>query len=366
MVFPLRIEKLVSILEDKKLDALIITSPPNIQYYLGVKTIADSTLVFYLDKRGEKILYTPILEYYRMRDSLKEIDVAAVSKSLELADGKQVKKSFDELIKDLGARHSRIGSDHKMSPIASKVIEALGNKLIDITRDIWNHRMIKDNNELEAIKKSIETTINGIKALISYIGDNVTDTELAGIFEHRVRRGGAEEQAFPPLILFKPENSYPHNLPVGRRISKRDLVLVDVGIKINGYCSDLTRTIPWGRISREERIVIEAINEAIENVLDKAQPGMKASEIDGIARDTLSKYGLSKYFIHGLGHGLGINVHEPPYITLGNNDVVKPGMVFTIEPGVYKPGKYGVRIEEDVLMTNKGLRVLSHRLSRIP
>ena len=140
----------------------------------------------------------------------------------------------------------------------------------------------------------------------------------------------------------------------------------DVGIKINGYCSDLTRTIPWGRISREERIVIEAINEAIENVLDKAQPGMKASEIDGIARDTLNKHGLSKYFIHGLGHGLGINVHEPPYITLGNNDVVKPGMVFTIEPGVYKPGKYGVRIEEDVLMTNKGLRVLSHRLSRIP
>jgi len=116
---------------------------------------------------------------------------------------------------------------------------------------------------------------------------------------------------------------------------------------------------------REERKVLEAVNEAIENAIDKFQPGMKASELDAIARETLAKHGYDKYFIHGLGHGIGIDVHEKPYLNPVSDTRLEPGMVFTIEPGVYFSGRFGVRIEEDVVVTKKGLRILSRSLPRI-
>ncbi len=361
-----RLDKLYMIIEEKGLDAAVITRPDNIQYYLGIRTIADSIHILHAPRKGNPVVYVPVLEYHRFRDTIgKYVDVKAFSKVMRLIDGEVVEKKISEILAGIADQHKRIGSDPYGSPIALIVKETLGDKMINIGPDVDRQRSIKDPGEIESIARAIDTTIKGIRTVIDHLYPEVTEKTLAGVFEYRVRIGGSEEQAFPPLVLFKPGNSYPHNLPSDNKLGRRNLVLIDVGIKINGYCSDLTRTVPWGRISRVERRIIEAVNEAIENVIDKAEPGMEAQEIDRIARETLAKYGYDKYFIHGLGHGIGINVHEPPRLSIGCKERIEPGMVFTIEPGVYIPGKLGVRIEEDALMTEKGIKLLSSKLPRI-
>lgn len=360
------IRKLQDLLIDKKLDAVIIVDPSNIQYYTGLKKIADPPMALYINSDGEKTLYVTVLEYYRARNSLpKDIEVVAVSTKLSFEDMRLEKSTLENIVEDIVNKHNRVGIDTKTRPPLSRIVEYKNNKIVNISDEIWRHRVRKERWEIDMIRKAVEITIKGIRTLVDNLNENITDTQLAGIFEQRVRLEGVEDYAFPPLILFKPENSYPHNLPVGKNIGKRDLVLVDVGVKINGYCSDLTRTVPWKRPSMEERKALEAVVEAVDEVLDKAEPGMKGSEIDSIARNVLKKHGLDKYFTHGLGHGLGIDVHEKPYLTNGSNEVIEENMVFTIEPGVYVPGRYGVRIEEDVVMTSRGLKVLSRRLERI-
>ncbi|WFO76255.1 aminopeptidase P family protein [Desulfurococcaceae archaeon MEX13E-LK6-19] len=360
------LHKLTRILEEKNLEAIVLVEPSNIQYYTGLKMIADPVMVFYINRDGEKKLYTPVLEYYRARNNLPpEIEVYALSKKLVIEDMKQEKASPDEIVVKFVSQHKKIGIDAKTLPQLRKIVDYQSKNIVDISDDVWKHRMQKEDWELEIIKRAIDITIKGIKTAVDHLHEGITDAELAGVFEHRVRLEGVEEYAFQPLVLFKPDNSYPHNLPTGKRIGKRDLVLIDVGVKINGYCSDLTRTIPWKRPTAEERKALEAVEEAISEVVDKAEPGMKGSEIDSIARRVLEKHGLAKYFIHGLGHGLGIDVHERPYLTQGYDKPIEENMVFTIEPGVYIAGKYGVRIEEDAVMTSKGIKVLSRKLERI-
>ncbi|MCX8198596.1 MAG: Xaa-Pro peptidase family protein [Sulfolobales archaeon] len=360
----MRIRRVVELLESKNLDSVMITRSDNLQYYLNIDILADSIAILYVSRSGEAVIYTPPLEYHRFRDSLKELDVKAFSKTIKLPNEVVVEKSLEELIIDLAKGSSRIGVDVESSPIASKVIKVIGDKLVDVTSDIYKQRMVKESSEVEAIRESINATIAGIKAVASMLSNDVTEVELAGLFEARARSMGSREQAFPTIVLFKPTNSYPHGLPSRRRLGKRNLVLIDAGVKVKGYCSDITRSIPWGRAVKEEVKIIEAVNEAVESAIDSITPGVKASEVDSTARRTLGKYGYSKHFIHGLGHGFGVSVHEPPYITIGSETVIEPGMVFTIEPGVYIPGVIGVRIEEDVLIDNRGARVLTNSLSR--
>ncbi|MCD6301583.1 MAG: aminopeptidase P family protein [Staphylothermus sp.] len=362
-----QLEKLESIMEKENINSIILTGPDNIEYFLGVRTIADSPLLLYYEKKGEPKLYVPLLEYYRFRDYLENtnVKVYAVSKTLKPSDAEVIDKSFREIISSL-SKKERIGYDKEYtSPLTSYVLSALGEKIVDISKHISKYRMIKEDWEIENIKKAVDITEKGILEMVNNLSETITETELTGFFEFRVRRAGIDEYAFAPLVLFIPNNSYPHHLPTNNRLGKRNLVLVDVGVKYGGRCSDLTRMIIWGRKNKEELKAIEAVNEAIDNVIDKGQPGMKASELAEVAVKTLEKYELTEKFIHGLGHGIGILVHEPPYIRTGSETVLEPGMVFTIEPGVYFAGKYGVRIEEDVLVTKKGLKVLSEDLERV-
>ncbi len=362
------LEKLEKIVDEKNLNHILLAAPDNIEYFLGVRTIADSILLLHYEKSSTPRLYVPLLEYYRFRDLLrgKNIEVIAVTKTMKPADVKAVEKSWKEIINEITSKADKIGIDKSHpSPIRNLFIEIIKDKGVDISQEINKQRMIKEPWELEAIKKAISITAKGIKEVANNLRPSISEAELAGYFEHRVRMEGIDEYAFPPLILFKPGNSYPHNLPSNTRLGRKNLVLVDVGVKYNGRCSDLTRMILWGRPSKEEKKALEAVDEAVSEVIDKAEPGMTAEEIYMLAYRVLEKHRLAEKFIHGLGHGFGILVHEPPYISRGIKTKIEPGMAFTVEPGVYFAGRYGVRIEEDVLMTKKGLRVLSRRLERI-
>ena len=362
------IHKLSSISEEAGVDRVLLTAPSNIEYFLGIRTIADSPLLLVYDHRNSKItVYTGLLEYYRFRDNLEDkgVEVIGVSRKLKPRDAVVVGKKFSEII-DEYIGNGRIGYDKGMeSPLTTTIAEKLGDSAVDLTDTIWKYRMKKEEWEIRAIMKAIEITGKGIREAVNNLNNKITEAELAGFFEHRVRREGVDEYAFPPLVLFKPSNSYPHNLPGNTVLGRRNLVLMDVGVKVAGRCSDITRMAYWGRPVREEKEAITVLEEAIDNVIDNAEPGMTAEEIYLLAYKVIEKHGYGERFIHGLGHGFGVLVHEQPIITSGQDIRVEPGTVFTVEPGIYIPGKFGVRIEEDVLMTEKGLRVLSKKLDRV-
>ncbi|WP_276813767.1 M24 family metallopeptidase [Desulfurococcus amylolyticus] len=358
----LRIGKLVSLMESHGLQDIVLVSPENIEYYTGVETVADAALLLHATRGGGVSIYVPLLEYYRYRDSLPgEVEVYAYSKTLKPSDARIVEKDYREILKEIIDKSSKIGIDKQLqdTPIQQ---ETHSDRVVDISGDVWKHRMIKDEKEIEAIRKAVDITIKGIKTIQDNISEGVTEAELAGFFEERVRREGVKKYAFDPIIAFKPGNSYPHILPGSKKLGRRDLVLIDVGVKYRGRCSDLTRMITWGRPTPDERRSLEAVEEALWESIDSIYPGIKAGDVAEKAVKKLEKYGLHERFIHGLGHGIGIAVHEPPYLRLGGSTLLEPGMVFTIEPGVYFNGRYGVRMEEDVLVTRKGVRVLSRRL----
>jgi Xaa-Pro dipeptidase len=359
--------KLLSIIQDLKIDALILTAPDNAEYFTGVPTIADSTQILYADKKGSVKIYVPVLEFYRFRDGLKDrVEVYGVSKSIKPDDARVVDKDWKEIINDLLKDNEKVGVDKSFPSTLSNVLSALpSEKVVDASSRIWKERMVKTREEVDAIKKAIEITSKGVHTLASMVTEGVTEAELTGYFEERVRMEGISRYAFEPIISFKPNNSYPHNIPTSRRLGRNDIILVDVGVKYKGRCSDITRILRYGRLSEEEKKALELVEQALYVGIESAQPGVKAGEPAAKVVEFFEKNGAGKKFIHGLGHGIGVVVHEPPYLRLGSETVLEPGMVFTVEPGLYYPGRFGVRLEEDVLITKKGPRVLSRKLGLI-
>lgn len=361
------LDKLRVIAEETGVNVLIISAPDNIEYFTGVPSIGDGVALLIYDAKADATsLYVPLLEYHRYRDILPQtVNVYAVSKAIKSTDVPVVELDWGEIIgkyKELG----KIGADlSHQSPIYKTIYNAIGGGAIDISDYIWKMRMIKSNDEIESISEAVKVTLRGILAVYAGLHEGVTEASLTGLFEKTVRENGVEKLAFDPIIVFKPNNAYPHALPSKKVLGSRDLVLVDVGVKVNGRCSDVTRMITWKRPTREEKASIEAVIEALDVAIDTLKPGVKASEAYEASVKVLERYGLKDKFIHGLGHGVGIIVHEPPYLRAGNNTVLEPGMVVTVEPGVYFPGKYGVRVEELVVITKKGCKVLSRGVDKV-
>ncbi|MEM2024865.1 MAG: Xaa-Pro peptidase family protein [Desulfurococcaceae archaeon] len=360
------IETLSRVAESRGLDALMISAPDNVEYLTGVSTVADSTLLM-VYCRGEETayLYVPLLEYYRYRDlSPPNVVVRAVAKPIDVlpSDVLAVNKDWSDIISEYRGS-KKIGADlsHK-NPLGRTIEGVLPEKVVDVSDELWRARAIKSSRELESIAEATKITLRGILCVYTEMHDNVTEAMLAGIFEKTIRDHGAEGSAFEPIVAFKPNNAYPHTMPGQRALKRGDLVLIDVGAKFKGRCSDVTRMITYRRPEPEERKSIEVAIEAAYSAIDAIMPGIKTGEVHQAATKVLEKHGLKERFIHGLGHGVGVVVHEPPYIRANSSAVLEPGMVFTVEPGIYFPGKYGVRVEELVLLTRKGPRILSKRL----
>lgn len=363
-----QLEKLQKLTENKNLDLIIIHAPDNIEYFTGIPSIGDIVALLIHSRMDNKTyLYVPVLEYHRYRVNLPDsVEVYAVSKTIKPEDIPIVELDWKDIIAKHSENKDKIGADvHHPGPLQLTIARALGERVLNVSEDIWNLRAIKEEHEIKAIEKAIEITQRGIQAILAELREGVTELELAGVFEYTARKHGAEKTAFDPIVAFKPNNAYPHTAPGARPLKKDDLVLVDVGVKYGGRCSDITRMIIWGKITNEEKQALEALIEAVNSSIDYAKPGVTAQEVYNTAVAVLEKYGLKEKFIHGLGHGIGVAVHEPPFLRPLSGKTLEPGMVFTIEPGVYIPGSYGVRIEEDVLITKTGAKVLSSKLSRV-
>jgi Xaa-Pro aminopeptidase len=351
-----------SALQATGLDALIVTTPANIRYLAnhigtaGTLIITSSDIQLLVDFR-----YT---EAVRSRQ-----DSPAACPGLRIID---VPDSYDEaLVKttiSLPARVVGIEAGHLTVARQEWLTRTWQSRSADITlrsteRLIERFRAVKDAAEISVLREAARRLTPVAATAIDSIGSGIPEKEVAAVIETALRRAGYERPAFDTIVASGPNSALPHYRAGDRALHDGDLVVLDFGGVLDGYCSDLTRTVTVGNPSPEARRLHTAVLEAQAAAIDAVKPGVTTADIDGAARQVLVGYGLGEAFGHGTGHGLGLDVHEEPRVSKPRPDVpperLEPGMVFTIEPGAYVPGFGGVRIEDDVLVTETGCEVLT-------
>lgn len=227
-----------------------------------------------------------------------------------------------------------------------------GNRFLPLSSIMNKIRMLKDDEEIGYIKKSANIVDNVFDRILKEKVEGLTEVELSRIIEEYIFEYGGEGKAFDTIVATGKNSANPHHKPENVKIKKGDVLILDYGAVYNGYCSDITRTLFIGEISSEKTEIYKIVKNAQEEAIKNVRPGIKAGKIDEIARGIISNYGYGNYFTHRTGHGIGLDVHEEPFINPSNNLLLENRMVHTIEPGIYIPNRFGIRIEDDILIEN--------------
>lgn len=220
-------------------------------------------------------------------------------------------------------------------------------------------RMIKDEKELAALREAARLADYAIEVGCAEIKEGKTELEILAAIEYTMKKKGVTAMSFSTMVLTGANGASPHGTPGLSKVKKGDFVLFDLGVVVDGYCSDITRTVAYGDITDKQKEIYDTVLKAELAAIEASRPGVKCSEVDLTARNIIREAGYGDYFPHRLGHGLGISVHEYPSLTETNSLQLEKGMVYTIEPGIYVPGVAGVRIEDDVVVTENGVEVLT-------
>jgi Xaa-Pro aminopeptidase len=343
-------------------DALVVTSPPNI-YYLANHAGSAGILVLARDA-------VHLLADFRYVESVERLQASpSACPGLQLWP---VPASYDEALvsclAELGltrvgfeAAHLSVARhDWLQRTIASR---GLRQELVPFEGIVEHPRIVKDAYELQALRAAASRLTVVAEQAIAAVREGAIEREVAAALESAIRRAGFERIAFDTIVASGPHAALPHYRAGDRRIARGDLVVLDFGGVMDGYCCDLTRTVAVGPPAPDATRIYEAVRDAQAAAIAAVRPGIRASDVDGAARAVLDSRGLGQAFGHGTGHGLGLEVHEEPRVGRPRPDmpaaVLQPGMVFTIEPGAYLPGFGGVRIEDDVVVTGDGCELLT-------
>jgi Xaa-Pro aminopeptidase len=220
-------------------------------------------------------------------------------------------------------------------------------------------RIVKEAEELALLKQACHLTAQSIDYIRKRLKPGVTEKELAIELEAFYHRNGAQRVAFDLIVAMGPHTALPHHVPGRTRLARNQSVIFDIGCTVGGYRSDLTRTLFFGKISPAFRRIFNIVQSAQRAGFERVRPGSTGGQVDAAARLVIAKAGHGRHFIHSTGHGVGIDIHEPPWIRPKSPDVLKPGMVLTVEPGIYLPGRFGVRIEDTLRVTGQGYEILT-------
>jgi len=343
------VRTLQRLLRSDGLDALLVTHLPHVRYLTGFTGSNGWLLV---RKRSALFLTDP-----RYREQAA-IEVTAMPAEVIVG------RTFSAALRDMRLHEKMetlaIESDHLTATIASNLKKLLRPlRLVPLSGLVEELRSVKLEDELSAIRRAIAISEAAFLDVIPLLQPGVTEIDIAAELTYRQRRLGADGDAFPPIVLFGRRSSLIHGQPTRSRLSRRAPVLIDFGCRVNGYGSDLTRTLHFGRAPRAFRDAYATVREAQQQGCDAVCAGVPAAEIDALVRGHIDAAGLGLYFEHGLGHGIGLEMHEAPLLSWRNTAPLEPGEVITIEPGVYLPGAFGIRIEDDMLVTADGGIVLS-------
>jgi Xaa-Pro aminopeptidase len=350
------------------IDAFVVTHLPNLQYLTGFAGSAGAAIVLPRACR----LVVDFRYVMAAAELIASLDGLVTIETFE--------RSYDEAIVEVVRRvgSSRVGIEAAYLPVSrfnvmsgalaarsSLPLEfsAVPPVLVPTERVVERVRMVKDGREIATLREAARRLGQVALEVPGYVREGRTELEVAAEIEAAMRRAGFTRPAFETIVASGPNSALPHARPTDRRIGAGEPTVLDFGGVYDGYCVDLTRTVQLGAASPAQERLYAAVREAQQAAIAAVRPGIAASVVDAAARQVLDRHGLGEAFGHGTGHGLGLEVHEEPRIARPSprlaDEVLEPGMVFTIEPGAYVPGVGGVRLEDDVLVTGSGCDVLT-------
>ncbi|RLB43424.1 MAG: aminopeptidase P family protein [Deltaproteobacteria bacterium] len=357
-----RIDKLLEKLDGRKVDAAWIVQPENRRYLSGF-TAEDSQLT---ESSGSLIIggqYRLLLTDTRYAEQAKNeassFDIVTVKGDLT--------SEFPKILSKIGCKSLGFEDSYLIWGTYVKLKENIKQQnisveLLPLNNLVEDMRKIKDAEEIDAIKASVRLITSIVKQMPHWLTPGMSEREVAWKIEDHSRRSGAEAMAFPPIVASGPNGALPHAVPTDKEILPGEPIVVDVGVKLNGYCSDTTRTLFVGKPDKFFLDIYKIVREAQIKALETIRPGVSTDLPDKKARAVISEAGYGDYFGHALGHGVGLATHEGPRLSPRDPEPLLPGMVVTVEPGIYIPGKGGVRLEEMVLVTDTGVEILTNDL----
>jgi Xaa-Pro aminopeptidase len=341
-------ERLRSLLQRKKLDAILFSSLENIRFLCGF-TGSDGALIY---GREERVF---------LSDSRYEEQARAEMRG---AVFERYRKKNEGIARSLRAlRVKRLGFE--ASALTWETFQNLKAHLprvtlVPLAAEISGLRACKDPEEIERIRRAIQIASESFLDALSRLKPGVQEKTAGDLLEFRMKRRGGEGPSFPTIVASGPRAALPHGKASDKRMEKGEMVVVDFGARYQGYHSDETKTMILGRPDARQKKIYDLVRKAQERAIRATRPGVGVRSIDRAAREVISRAGYGQFFGHGTGHGIGLAVHEYPTLSPRGSGRVEPGMIFSVEPGIYLPGWGGVRLEDLVLVTDRGCEVLTY------
>ena len=334
-------------LDKLQLDAMLFVNNSNIRYISGF-TGSEGSLILWSD---DTVFLTDSRYTYQASIEVKDIRTVEYREKLPL---------IVSLLQEKGS--IRIGFEAEFMTVAffrslKELIPAC--ELVPLGAELDDLRIIKDAGEIELLGKAAEIASNALLEILGEMKPDAIERDLALLLEFAMRKSGAEDKAFDFIVASGDRGALPHGRASDKKILSGELVTLDFGAVYNGYNSDETVTIAIGTPDNRQREVYQIVKDAHDLAIESVRPGISFKELDEKARDYIEKKGYGQYFGHGLGHGVGLDIHEKPVVSFRSDGVAAEGMVFTIEPGIYLPGWGGVRIEDTVYVTGDGCCLLT-------
>ncbi|MDP3791958.1 MAG: Xaa-Pro peptidase family protein [Candidatus Omnitrophota bacterium] len=345
--FKTRLKKLRSELKAKSIESLLVTNESNVTYLSGF-TGSDSVLFITPDSQ---FFLTDSRYTQEAKKSVRGFAILEVVSSTYDVIGKIACKN--------GIR--KIGFESMNLPygVIKNLESYIGKaKLLPFNNIVENLRAVKDKEEIARIERSVACAKKVLKNIVGEVAPGVSEKKLSGRIECEFIANGAKS-GFKPIVACAENSSKPHAHPTDRKIAKNDIVMIDMGCTLDSYNSDITRMVLTGKIKDKIREIYLVVKAAQEKAFDNIRPGRKISAVDSAGRQHIADKGYGKFFGHSMGHGIGLDVHEEPSVSGRSTGILKPGMVFTVEPAIYVPGLGGIRIEDMVLVTEKGFEILT-------
>jgi Xaa-Pro dipeptidase len=352
-----RLSKLQNSMRERHLNGIILVPGPNLRYYTGVNSLLlERPFLFLAPKDKEPHLVAPVFESGPYQRGPVKIEVHSWT------DSEGPNHALQTAIEKIGLA-GRWGLEGRVPfRFINLLTRASNTEFEDVESSLQDIRQTKDEEELRQLKRAASILSESFLAIPSMLKPGMKESELAGKFAQTIRADGADV-VDDILVQAGKSSADPHHIASSRRIRREESVVIDTGCTYSGYYADITRTFIIGDDSNFEDLYMKVL-EAQTAAIKESNTGVRTGAVDYAARQTFRRYGLDKFFIHRTGHGLGLEVHEAPYLVEHGTQVLQPNMAFTIEPGIYIPSRLGIRIEDNLLCTKQGHSVMTRTLPK--
>ncbi|MFH7320129.1 M24 family metallopeptidase [Desulfurivibrio sp. D14AmB] len=354
----LMLDKLRRRLKRRGLDALLVSQPENRRYLSGFTAadhgISESAGVLLVTAAGPSFLLTDGRYRLQAEQEAAGFEIRVYPRGLF--------PLLRRLFNSLALERLAFESDYLLHSVfvgLARLATEKGIELVPLTGLVEELRQIKSAAELALIEQAVRLNEQVFAEVYGQLRPGLSEREVAALIEETMRRRGAEGPSFPTIVAAGPNGAMPHAVPTERLLAPGEPIIIDMGLKVGGYCSDMTRTVVLGQPDGQTLAMIRLVRQAQLAGLQALRPGVAGRHVDQVARRVIEEAGHGDHFGHSLGHGVGLNVHEGPSLSYRNGKLLRPGMVLTVEPGVYLPGWGGVRLENMAVVTEAGCRLLN-------